>query len=171
MRQNSVFSTTHRQILFSRAFVRKLAAVAFSILVFGLALHGAMGQETPLEPLTVETSSGTHPFLVEVMRTGPQRERGLMFRRYLPEDRGMLFEFQTEQPLMMWMKDTYLSLDMIFISRSGKIVKIAQNTEPLSERIISSGSPAAAVLEVKAGTAKRIGLGIGDKVRHPIFAE
>lgn len=149
-----------------RDLLRSLALVFFLL----AAMRGSIGQEK-LEALTIETSGGKHSFLVEVMRTEPQRERGLMFRRFLPNDRGMLFDFKSEQPLMMWMKNTYLPLDMIFISRSGKVVGIAQNTEPLSERIISSGAPASAVLEVNAGTVIKIGLGIGDKIRHPLFGE
>src|SRR3984893_9523962 len=122
-----------------------------------------------LERLEIITATGAHEFSVEVMRSGPQRERGLMFRRFLPQERGMLFDFATERPVMMWMKNTYLPLDMIFIGRAGKVVGLADNTEPLSEKIIPSGAPAYAVLEVTAGTAARIGLRIGDSVRHPLF--
>ena len=132
----------------------------------------AVGKPRPqgiLERLEIVTASGTHEFSVEVMRSGPQRERGLMFRRFLPQDRGMLFDFATERPVTMWMKNTYLPLDMIFIGRAGKVVGLAENTEPLSEKIIPSGAPAYGVLEVNAGTAARIGLRIGDSVRHPLF--
>ncbi len=122
-----------------------------------------------LERLEIVTASGIHEFSVEVMRSEPQRERGLMFRRFLPQERGMLFDFATERPVMMWMKNTYLPLDMIFIGRAGKVVGLAENTEPLSEKIIPSGAPAYGVLEVNAGTAARIGLRIGDSVRHPMF--
>jgi uncharacterized membrane protein (UPF0127 family) len=122
-----------------------------------------------LERLEIVTASGTHEFSVEVMRGGPQRERGLMFRRFLPQDRGMLFDFATERPVTMWMKNTYLPLDMIFIGRAGKVVGLAENTEPLSEKIIPSGAPAYGVLEVNAGTAAHIGLRVGDSVRHPMF--
>lgn len=124
-----------------------------------------------VEQLEIDTGSGAHPFLVEVARTEPQRERGLMFRRALPADHGMLFNFETERPVQMWMRNTYLPLDMIFISRSGKVVGLAENTEPLSESIISSGAPAYAVLEVNAGVAAAIGLKIGDRVKHPFFSK
>jgi uncharacterized membrane protein (UPF0127 family) len=124
-----------------------------------------------LERLEIVTASGTHEFSVEVMRGGPQRERGLMFRRFLPQERGMLFDFAAERPVMMWMKNTYLPLDMIFIGRAGRVVGLAENTEPLSEKIIPSGAPAFGVLEVNAGTAARIGLRIGDSVRHPLFGK
>jgi uncharacterized membrane protein (UPF0127 family) len=83
----------------------------------------------------------------------------------------MLFDFDTERPVQMWMKNTYIGLDMIFISRTGKVVGLAEDTEPLSERIISSGAPAAGVIEVNAGAAARIGLRIGDRVRHPLFSK
>jgi len=122
-----------------------------------------------IEKLEIVTASGTHEFYVEVMRTEAQRERGLMFRRYLPQNRGMLFDFGVERPVMMWMKNTFLPLDMIFIGRSGKVVGIAENAEPLSEKIIPSGAPAYGVLEVNAGVAAQLGLKIGDSVHHPLF--
>ena len=131
----------------------------------------ALGPRLNLEKLDIVTSSGIHAFSVEVMRTEPERERGLMLRRFLAKDRGMLFEFKAEQVMTMWMKNTYLPLDMIFISRTGKIVAVAENAAPLSEKIISSEVPAYAVLEVNAGTVARIGLRIGDSVRHPIFGQ
>lgn len=126
--------------------------------------------EEATEPLSIVTASGPHKFAVEVMHTDAQRERGLMFRRFLPQDRGMLFDFKTVRPVMMWMKNTYIPLDMIFIARSGRVTGIAANAEPLSERIIPSGAPVFAVLEVNAGTAAKIKLKIGDRVRNSLFA-
>lgn len=125
--------------------------------------------ESQLETLEIQTASGPHRFSVEVMRDDAQRARGLMFRRFMPADRGMLFDFRREEPISMWMKNTFISLDMIFTDRSGRIVSIAEDTEPLSERIIASGAPAYAVLEVNAGTARRLGLKVGDHLRHGIF--
>jgi uncharacterized membrane protein (UPF0127 family) len=129
----------------------------------------ALAQEATLEPLEIATSSGQHSFSVEVMRTDEQRARGLMNRRFMAQDRGMLFDFKREEPVAMWMKNTYLSLDMVFIDKSGKVVNIAENTEPLSERIIPSAGPVLAVLELNAGTARRIGLKPGDRLRHSLF--
>jgi uncharacterized membrane protein (UPF0127 family) len=103
------------------------------------------------------------------MRTPEQLSRGLMFRRYMPDDRGMLFDFKTEQPVQFWMKNTYLPLDMIFISKAGKIVSIAENTEPLSEKLVPSGAPVGSVLEVNAGTAARIHAKPGDTLHGSIF--
>jgi uncharacterized membrane protein (UPF0127 family) len=87
----------------------------------------------------------------------------------MPADRGMLFDFKTEQPVMMWMKNTYLPLDMIFISRDGHVSHVAENAEPLSERIISSNGAVYAVLEVNAGTAAKLGIKPGDRVEHVLF--
>ncbi|ACB95183.1 DUF192 domain-containing protein [Beijerinckia indica] len=136
---------------------------------FDRGIRFTYAAEDSLEPLAIVTASGDHAFSVEVMRTDEGRERGLMGRRYLPADRGMLFDFGTERPVMMWMKNTYLPLDMIFIGRAGKVVALAENTEPFSEAIIPSKAPAFAVLEVNAGTARKIGLKIGDTVQHSLF--
>ena len=144
-----------------------------ALLVFAapsvLRAQGAPAQAAGLEPLEIVTATGRHAFSVEVMRTDAEREKGLMFRRFMPADRGMLFDFKTEQTVMMWMKNTYLPLDMIFTSRNGTVTHIALNAEPMSERIIASGPPAYSVLEVNAGTAARIGVKEGDRVLHPLF--
>jgi hypothetical protein len=129
----------------------------------------AQAQESGLEPLDFMTASGAHHFSVEVMRTPAQLERGLMFRRFMPADRGMLFDFQVEQPVMMWMKNTYIPLDMVFIKRNGMVASVAKNAEPLSERIIPSGASVYAVVELNAGTADRIGLATGDRVVQALF--
>jgi uncharacterized protein len=121
------------------------------------------------EKLTISTQTGEFPFSVEVMRNEAEREKGLMFRRYLPADRGMLFDFKVEAPVMMWMKNTFLPLDMIFITRNGVVKTVVENAEPMSERIIPSGGNVYAVLEVNAGTATKIGVKAGDRVAHPIF--
>jgi uncharacterized membrane protein (UPF0127 family) len=103
------------------------------------------------------------------MREEADRARGLMFRRSLAPDRGMLFDFARVEPVSMWMKNTYVSLDMIFIRPNGTVARVAENTEPLSTRTVSSGEPVLAVLEVVAGTAKRLGIKPGDRVEHPLF--
>jgi uncharacterized protein len=120
--------------------------------------------------LEIASKTGVHSFSVEVVATDAEREKGLMYRRELPEGRGMLFDFQTEQPVAFWMKNTYVPLDMIFIRKDGRILRIAENTEPLSERLVPSGGPVLAVLEVIGGTAKKLGITAGDRVSYPIFA-
>ncbi|MCW2276119.1 DUF192 domain-containing protein [Rhodoblastus acidophilus] len=126
--------------------------------------------ETVTEPLIVETSGGPRTLDVEVARDPATRERGLMYRRFLPENRGMLFDFGRSETILMWMKNTYIPLDMIFISRDGKVTHIEENTEPLSQAIISSNGPTFAVLEVNAGVAQKLGLKVGDVVKHKMFA-
>ncbi len=101
---------------------------------------GALAQT--IEPLAIVTRNGRHPFSVEVARNDADRAQGLMFRRSLAPDRGMLFDFGRQtQPTVMWMKNTYIPLDMIFIRPDGAIARIAENAEPLSTRTISSGEP------------------------------
>lgn len=120
--------------------------------------------------LEIVTSDGVHVFTVEMARTDEERQKGLMFRKDLPEGRGMLFDFKPDQPVAMWMRNTYIPLDMLFINGDGTIRRIAENTEPLSETTIPSGGPVRGVLEVIGGTAKRLGIKAGDKVAHPLFS-
>jgi len=122
-----------------------------------------------LQTLEIASKTGVHAFAVEMALTPEEQARGLMYRRSLPEGQGMLFDFKTERELTFWMKNTYVPLDMIFIRGDGTILRIAENTEPLSERLVSSGGPARAVLEVVAGTARKLGIARGDRVSHPIF--
>jgi uncharacterized membrane protein (UPF0127 family) len=121
------------------------------------------------ETLEIVTRRGVHVFAVELAATEEARSRGLMFRKELPQGRGMLFDFQTEQPVAFWMRNTYIPLDMIFIRGDGRILRIAENTEPLSERLVPSGGPVRAVLEVIGGTARALGIAPGDRVAHSIF--
>jgi uncharacterized protein len=143
------------------------AALAFA--VFLAAFAGALAQGGELDSLEIVTSSGQHAFQVEIANNDATREHGLMDRRYMAADHGMLFEFDREAPVSFWMKNTYIPLDMIFIAPSGVVTHIATNAEPLSERVIPSGGPCIAVLELNGGTAASIGLKVGDKVRHPFF--
>jgi uncharacterized membrane protein (UPF0127 family) len=143
------------------------AAVAAAIAWFALSLAGASAAE--MQPLEIVTKSGVHVFTVEMAKTEQERATGLMYRKELPEGRGMLFDFSPEQPVSMWMKNTFIPLDMIFIRSDGRILRIAENTEPHSEKIISSGGLARGVLEVIGGTARKYGIQPGDRVAHPLF--
>jgi uncharacterized protein len=123
--------------------------------------------ETTLE---IVTKSGVRPFTVELATNDAERERGLMFRKELPEGRGMLFDFKEERPVSFWMHNTYIPLDMVFIRGDGRILSIAENTKPLSDALIPSGGPVRAVLEVIGGTARKLGIAPGDRVSSPIFS-
>jgi uncharacterized membrane protein (UPF0127 family) len=131
------------------------------------ALCGPVFADTalPVEKLVVETEQGEMTFNVEVAATDAHRARGLMFREEMAADAGMLFLFDTEGDRYFWMKNTPLSLDIIFIGANGVIVNIANDTTPFSEKIVASTGPAKYVLEVLAGTSKRLGIKAGDKVR------
>ena len=144
-----------------------VGAVRVLLLVWLAYAPAAVAQS--LEPLGGVTARGPQRFEVEVAREDADRSRGLMFRRSLAPERGMLFDFAQLAPVSMWMKNTYVSLDMLFIRPDGTIARVAENTEPLSTRTIDSGEPVLAVLEVVAGTAKRLGIKRGDRVEHTLF--
>jgi uncharacterized membrane protein (UPF0127 family) len=120
--------------------------------------------------LVFRTKTGEHRFAIELAETPEQQAMGLMFRRSMPADSGMLFPYKGDSEIYMWMKNTFIPLDMIFLSRDGRVIRIERNTEPFSERVIPSGGPAAAVLEVNAGTADRIGLAEGDRAENALFS-
>ncbi len=122
-----------------------------------------------LSPLTVETAAGPLRFSVEVVATAEERARGLMHRRQMDADRGMLFDMGRTAPAFFWMRNTYLSLDILFLAPDGEIRRIAANTEPLSEAQIPSGEPVRYVLELVAGTAAARGIKVGDRVVHPVI--
>jgi len=143
--------------------------LALALLAFQPASAQRADQAVDGGIAVVETASGAHSFTVELAETPAQRARGLMFRRQMAPDHGMLFDFGTDDEVRMWMQNTYISLDMVFITRDGVVHRIERNTTPLSTRTISSKGPVRSVLEVIAGTADRIGLKRGDVVRHPIF--
>lgn len=122
------------------------------------------------DDLTIETGDGrVIPFVVELALTPRQRAQGLMFRKEMAADAGMLFLFEREAPRSFWMKNTYLPLDILFLDASGRIVSIARDTTPLSEAPIPSELPAAAVLELNAGTAALLGLSPGDRIVYRAF--
>ncbi len=119
--------------------------------------------------IEIISKSGVHAFDVELATNDAERSRGLMFRKELPEGHGMLFDFEHDQPVSFWMHNTYLSLDMIFIRGDGRILRIAENTQPMSDRLIPSGGSVRAVLEVIAGSARKFGLTPGDRVTGLFF--
>ena len=127
-------------------------------------------QGLPVEPLKIVTHDGkTHQFRVEVADTDATREEGLMFRKSLAPNAGMLFDFKTPQDVAFWMKNTLIPLDMLFIDQNGVIVNIKDMATPLSETPIPSAGPVLGVLEIRGGRAQELGLHAGDKVEERIF--
>ena len=141
-----------------------------ALLILGLFVV-VPGPARAADPRVVEIASktGVHAFAVELATTEAERSKGLMYRKELPEGQGMLFDFHRDQEVGFWMRNTYISLDMIFIRSDGRIMRIAENTEPLSEKTVPSNGPVRGVLEVIAGTTRKLGIAVGDKVAHLIF--
>jgi uncharacterized membrane protein (UPF0127 family) len=151
---------------------RRFRAQPWLLVAAAVALcwfSGCEARAASFQPLEIVTKSGVQFFSVEMATTDEEKTTGLMYRKELPDGKGMLFDFSPEQQVSMWMKNTYISLDMIFIRADGRILRIAENTEPQSTSIISSGGLAKGVLEVVAGTAKKYGIQPGDRVGHPLF--
>jgi len=145
----------------------RLGSLALLVLALSTPLEAlrAAGQQT----IEIASKTGVHSFAVEVVDNDADRAKGLMYRRELPEGRGMLFDFQRDQEVSFWMQNTYIPLDMIFIRGDGRILRIEENTEPLSTRMIPSRGPVRAVLEVIGGTSRKLGIAPGDRVAAPIF--
>lgn len=126
-------------------------------------------QISKLEPITLESADSVTMFTAEIADTEELRTRGLMFRHFLPADKAMLFDYGKSRPVAMWMKNTNISLDMLFIREDGTIAAIAQDTVPKSLDTISVQEPVRGVLELPAGTVKKLGLRPNDRVYHRIF--
>jgi len=148
-----------------------VGSLAFGLAMSACAKSNAPTDEAgrPLEALKIVTTSGEHEFLVEIADDEPERERGLMFRPPLADDRGMLFEFPDSAERSFWMRNTPSSLDIIYIDPTGTIVSIARHATPYSEAQLPSNGAANGVLEVRAGLTEEIGAKPGDKVVHPFF--
>jgi uncharacterized protein len=146
-----------------------MLSLGAAIVVLVTLCANPAAQAASIQPLEIATKSGVRVFSVEMATTEEEKQTGLMYRKELADGKGMLFDFSPEQQISMWMKNTYISLDMIFIRADGRILRIAENTEPLSTKIISSGGLARGVLEVAAGTAQKYGIQPGDRVAHPLF--
>ncbi len=146
-------------------------AVGLLICATLLAQGGAQAAETSprLEALDIVTHGGLQHFKVEIADTPSSREQGLMYRKALAPDRGMLFDFKTPQEVAFWMKNTILPLDMVFIAKDGRIVSIARNAVPFDQTPIPSGGPILGVLEINGGVADKEGLEPGDKVVAALF--
>ncbi len=153
--------------------LKVLKSAILALFIVGADVCGAFAAQTTetqsvkfgSEPLSIASpKGGTHKFTVELAVTPPQLEYGLMYRDKMPADHGMLFDFGTSRPVMMWMKNTKLSLDMLFLDQKGVVSHIQENAVPYSEAIISSNGPVAYVIELNGGIVKKLGLAVGDKV-------
>ncbi|MFM9845238.1 MAG: DUF192 domain-containing protein [Dongiaceae bacterium] len=134
------------------------------------AAHSAQLQTFERGQVVIETPGGSHEIAVELAVTPDQRAQGLMFRRNLGGEEGMLFLYPSDRVATMWMKNTLIPLDMLFIAADGRVVRVAERTVPQSTETISSEEPVRAVLELNGGTAARLGIAAGAVVRLPASA-
>lgn len=137
----------------------------------GLGGDGGAAAGGDASLLVLVTETGRFPITVEVADTPQTRRQGLQGRRALADNAGMLFDFQTPQRIVMWMKDTTIALDMLFLDDDGRVVAIAKNTVPLSLERIGIEDPVRAVLELRAGVTDRLKVRTGDRVCHRIYAQ
>jgi hypothetical protein len=143
--------------------------VFFAIVLFLAQPALAQLQTFATSQLTITSATGDHKFTVELATTPAQQEQGLMYRRSMAPDAGMLFDFGRPQPTTFWMKNTLIPLDMLFVGADGRIVNIHERAVPMSEEMIPSQGIVRAVIELNGGTAARLGIRPGDRVIYPIF--
>jgi uncharacterized protein len=156
--------------LTTKSVARRAALRSFGLLaVVGILAGSSVMAKMRRETLTLKTAAAEHVIDIEVAETMEEKALGLMFRTAVPDNTGMLFPYGDPQDITMWMRNTYVSLDMVFIRADGIVHRIAARTEPLSEKIVSSEGNVSAVLELGAGAAERLGLKAGDLVRHKVF--
>jgi uncharacterized membrane protein (UPF0127 family) len=147
----------------------RFSIVGAVLLALGLVGAGLWAAAPKAGELVIEATSGAHHFTIELAVSPEERAQGLMFRQELAPDAGMLFLYAADQQITMWMKNTLIPLDMLFIAGDGRILNIAERTIPGSLAAIPSDGPARGVLEVNGGTAARLGIKKGDRVVYPAF--
>ena len=148
------------------------ACLAASLALPGLADEPPAIKRLPAEPLVIETGSGKSiTFNTEIADTDAERARGMMFRQDMAESEAMLFIWPAPHEAAMWMRNTYIALDMLFIATDGEVVHIHRNAVPHSLDVISANRDVLAVLEIKGGAAARLGLSAGDRVKHRFFGQ
>ena len=151
--------------------LRGMAAL-FGLALVGVAALPAVAADSggATQALAIAGSGGVHEFQVEIADDPAERGKGLMFRREMANDHGMLFDFQSEQPVGFWMRNTYIPLDMLFVTADGTINSVAEKTTPLSERSIRSKVPVRYVLEINGGLSRMLGIKPGDKLSGPALS-
>jgi uncharacterized protein len=152
------------------ALFRVLSTVFALILLMSTAPDASAQVAMRRDTLILKTAAGDKSIDTEIADTSEQKAMGLMFRTSLADTAGMLFPYVPPTEITMWMKNTFIPLDMVFIKSDGTVHRIAARTEPLSEKVIASEGECAAVLELAGGAAERLGLRVGDRVLHALFS-
>ena len=151
---------------------RLLAGITAPVLVLLLTLAAPAAVAQEFSELWIETEAGgRYRFEIELAVTPEEQARGLMHREEMAADAGMLFLFEPVRPVSFWMKNTLISLDMLFVGADGRIVNIGERTEPLSTASVPSDGPVRAVLEINGGLSAMLGIRPGDKIDHPAFTQ
>ncbi len=156
-------------------FLRKscLFFILYILPVTVIASQFSIAEDTQIifgkSELSVISADHQYKFMVEIADTSDKRARGLMFREKMAAKDGMLFLFKANQVVNMWMKNTFIPLDIVFIDQKGVIIHIAKSTKPHSLDIISSYKPVVSVLELNAGVTDKLNIHVGDKINHPFF--
>lgn len=145
---------------------RGFAVIGLLLMLVAIAMPLSAPLALPRSELLVETASSQFRFEVEIADDPAERSQGLMFRETLADNAGMLFLYPEPQEVEFWMKNTPLSLDIVFVRADGSIARIAERTTPFSTDMIPSGEEVRAVLEVKGGLMRQLGVGVGDRLRH-----
>lgn len=163
-------ATSWRVVL--RALAAGLVAAIAIIYFFGNGSNAGPDRNPvgPRSSLSIETSTGVYPYQVEVVDNDASRALGLMYRREVESGTGMLFDMGVTRDVAFWMHETYVPLDIIFITEGGKVASVVHDAKPQSDQQLPSGSPVRFVLELPAPEAKRIGVAAGDRVSHPVIA-
>ncbi len=149
-----------------------LTAAACLIFVFGAfyAYAANKGNIQDINTAIIQTQSDKeYIFTLEIAQTPREQKTGLMHRKHMEQDAGMLFIFPKEAPQAFWMKNTYMPLDIYYINGAGRIDQIYRMTEPFSTKPLPSRNPALAVLEINGGLSDKLGIKEGDTIKHPFF--
>jgi uncharacterized membrane protein (UPF0127 family) len=147
-----------------------LCVIALVLALHTMTLASGISAALPVETVAIVSADGArHEFRAHLADTPETRERGLMYVTSIEPDQGMLFDFAAPRLVGMWMKNTPLSLDMLFIDEAGRIARIEARTRPFSTALISSETEVRAVLEINGGRAAELGIAAGDLVQHRIF--
>lgn len=149
--------------------LQRLTRTALLALALAAPPAAAQLQSFDRDQLVIESETGPHRFDVELAVSPQQRAQGLMFREEMAADAGMLFLYSSDQSISMWMKNTLIPLDMVFVAADGRIVHVAERAVPGSTATIASGQPARAVIELNGGTAARLKIKPGDRVLYRSF--
>ena len=147
-------------------YVVKFTSALLALFLFSVMPSSAQ-LKFPTEQLTIQTAAGPQVFTVEIAVDGPQRQQGLMFREKMAADAGMLFDFGSSREVAMWMKNTLIPLDMLFIDDKGIVRKIHEGAKPHDETPLAWGSPVKYVLELNGGVVRARNIAVGNKVLSP----